>query len=242
MIYNLFIATVTSLISLVLPILLLLYMTIDNKKEIRKYTSQKKRSFEVSFATQTKSLKKNSPTPIKPKKIQNKPKIKPKPININKLFDDIDTKKYCKTTKKIKPKKQPKYKTTPISQQQKIKNQKSIDKINKMINATSTTTQINNQDAIYNEYRGKVNDIIQIKWIETISTHTNNNKAIVSIVIDKNGRITSYKIRQLSNSDAFNEKVKNFMDLLQQTKFPEYKNGKTFSIRLKLSEKTKDET
>ena len=60
---------------------------------------------------------------------------------------------------------------------------------------------ITQKDGIYDEFRGKVSDILDNNWQNTINT-VSGNEAEVIVGIDKLGNF-SYKIETLSYNDDF---------------------------------------
>jgi outer membrane biosynthesis protein TonB len=73
------------------------------------------------------------------------------------------------------------------------------------------------------EFWSYVSDKIMSKWNRTIATQ-DGLKGYATIRIDNKGHLT-YKNLKLSGNSLFDTKLKVFLDNLEYTKFPAYKNG-----------------
>ena len=89
---------------------------------------------------------------------------------------------------------------------------------------------ITQKDGVYDEFRGKISDILDKNWQETIDT-VSGNEAKVIISIDNLGNF-SYKIETLSYNDAFNAKLRDFLEEMKDIKFPSFKKGNIFSMQV----------
>ncbi len=82
----------------------------------------------------------------------------------------------------------------------------------------------------YNEYIGKISDMLDSKWQETPGTLPGNS-ATVTVSIDKFGNF-SYKIDELSYNNEFNAKLESFLESLKDETFPPYKLGDRITIKV----------
>ncbi len=221
-------------------------LCLDNSQsKVKKYTDIKKNFIEVSIS-ENKKIKKYIP---KKKKIVYKKKIIRKHIlkkteikkSIHKtnnllssLFKNINTAKYIKkvkdknVTKNIKINQNNRISQKRISLKQ--ENKKSATKIIKTLSLSNINANINKNAGEYNKYIGKIQDILDNKWQETPGTIAGNS-ATVTVKIDKFGNF-SYKIDTLSYNNEFNAKLQNFLESMQNEKFPSYKNGNYIEIKV----------
>jgi len=155
--------------------------------------------------------------------------------NLKSLFSTVKTDDY----KKIAEEKlvSHKAKASRLKKQIKEKSSKKKKKILKLIKnleLSHNVTGRSSKKGEYNEYIGKIQEIIDLKWQETAQTLP-GNKANVLIKIDKYGRF-SYKIEKLSYNNAFNNKLKEFLENLKYNKFPPYKKGRYIEIKIQFKD------
>ncbi len=236
------IASITIYIALIFSVLLCLN---NSQSRVKKYTDTKKNFIEVSIS-ENKKIKKYIPKKKKivykkriiKKHIRKKTKIK-KHIHktnnlLSSLFKNINTAKYIKkvkdenVTKNIKINQNNRIFQKRISLKQ--ENKKSATKIIKTLSLSNIDANINKNTGEYNKYIGKIQDILDSKWQETPGTIAGNS-ATVTVKIDKFGNF-SYKIDTLSYNNEFNAKLQNFLESMQNEKFPAYKNGNYIEIKV----------
>ncbi|MDR3178294.1 MAG: TonB C-terminal domain-containing protein [Campylobacteraceae bacterium] len=82
---------------------------------------------------------------------------------------------------------------------------------------------------IYDPFVGKIQDMLDGKWQETLYT-SSGAQAEVEIKINKNGDF-SYSIVTLSYNSDFNLKLKDFLDEMRQEHFPPYEGNGEFSMK-----------
>ncbi|MDR0407843.1 MAG: TonB C-terminal domain-containing protein [Campylobacteraceae bacterium] len=82
---------------------------------------------------------------------------------------------------------------------------------------------------IYDPFIGKIQDMLDEKWQDTIYTYS-GAQAEVEIKIDKVGSF-SYSIVTLSYNNEFNVKLKSFLDDMQKEHFPPYEGNGKFSMK-----------
>lgn len=87
---------------------------------------------------------------------------------------------------------------------------------------------------IYNEFLGKIEKQLVTLW--NTYTSLSGNDATIKITIDENGRLSEYRILELSYNDEFNQKVRDFENVLERTQFPKPPNGKPFTHKYKLQD------
>jgi len=222
-----------------------IYVLQTNAMKIAKYTASKKNLLNVTLVErqQEKVVKKKEEKVVKkvetvniekPKEVKKtvrgkksvaKPVVKPALKN---LFDKIDITKLPDETQRREKKIRKKIEKKIIDEVIKSK------KANKITKALEFEQQenliITQRDGVYDEFKGKVLDILDQKWQETIDT-VPGNEAKVIIGIDKLGNF-SYKIESLSYNDAFNGKLRDFLEAMKDVEFPPYTSGEMFNIQV----------
>ncbi len=202
------------------------------------YTSAKKSLLNVTLVEKKSKIHKKKRPKKRPKKakktrINKSPKVKKstkktakKSLSLQKLFDKIDTKDIKEPTQK-------KVKLSRKKRVVKTEKSKEIKKATQLVdNLELENQQLMNsaKEGIYDEYKGKIQEIIDKKWQTTIST-VSGAKATVVIYIDKFGRF-SYKIVKLSYNDAFNAKLMDFLENMQEEEFPPSPSGDIFKLQI----------
>lgn len=82
----------------------------------------------------------------------------------------------------------------------------------------------------YDEYIGEISNILDESWQKTLYI-SSEFKSVVKIWIDKNG-VFSFSIESLSYNNAFNEKVKFFLEEMKLKSFPPYKGNGKIELRV----------
>lgn len=220
----------------------------SNELHVKKYTSKKDDFLEVSIVqknhktTQIKEQKKpineikkqeliqKEQKQVEEVKVNENTEIKEKKSqpNVQNLFEKITlkpTKTIKKENKKIEKKNLPQKtnKASKIAQNLNFENSVSLNS--------------SNSSGEFDEFKGKIQEILQSHWASTIDT-IDGSSANVKIIIDKNGNF-SYDIVNLSYNNTFNEKLLAFLQQMQKVQFP--KNDKnvpflniTFSDKMEL--------
>ena len=217
------------------------YMLHSYNTKAIKYTASKKNLFSVTLVErrEKKVVKKrklkvvkkkttvNKPEPIPKKKTVRSKKSEIKP-DFKKLFEKIDIDKLPKQSQK----REKKIRKQVV--QKKVEEVVKIDKAKKILKALEFEQQenliITQKDGVYDEFRGKIADILDSYWQETIDT-VSGNKAIVIISIDKLGNF-SYKIEDLSYNDVFDAKLRDFLEKMRDIKFPPFQDGEIFNMKV----------
>jgi len=198
----------------------LLNVTLVERKE-KKVVKKKKQKVVKKKTTINKVKQKVKKKVVRAKKIESKPDLKSlfKKVKVDKL-PELTQKREKKVRKKIIKKN--------------IEEVVKEDKAKKITKSLEFEQQenliITQKDGVYDEFRGKISDILDKNWQETIDT-VSGNEAKVIISIDNLGNF-SYKIETLSYNDAFNAKLRDFLEEMKDIKFPSFKKGNIFSMQV----------
>ncbi len=217
------------------------YALQSHSTKIVKYTASKKNLLNVTLVERKKQkvIKKKKQKIVKKKTTVQKPKSAPKKKTVRakkvetkpdfkKLFGKIDLKKLPKESQKREKKVRKKVIQKEVEEVTKDNKAKKITKALEFEQQENImTTQ---RDGVYDEFRGKIADILDSSWQETIDT-VSGNVAKVVISVDKLGSF-SYKIETLSYNDAFNAKLRDFLEEMRDKEFPPFKNGEIFSMKV----------
>ncbi|WP_458701055.1 TonB C-terminal domain-containing protein [Sulfurospirillum sp. 1307] len=222
------------------------YTLESTKNKELKYTAQKKNLINITLVDRKKTtpkkvkkrkivekkttVKKEKKVVEKPKKVKSKT-VKSKP-DFKKLFSKINV-------DKIPEKKQKRVeKVRKKIEKKEVVEVKKSDVAKKIIKSLEFEKQENlivtSKDGIYDEFRGKIADILEANWQATIDT-VSGNEATVLISIDKFGNL-DYKIESLSYSDVFNAKLRDFLEEMKDTTFPAYKGTGVFKMKTKFKD------
>lgn len=195
----------------------LLNVTLVDRKEKKIVQNKKKRVVEKKS-----TVAKPKPTPKKKTIRAKEAKTKP---DFKKLFGKIDLSDIPKDSSKREKKVRQK-----VVKKEIVKSDKA-NKITKTLEFEEQESLITTQkDGVYDEFRGKISDILDLKWQETIDT-VSGSTAEVIIGIDKLGNF-SYKIDTLSYNNAFNAKLRDFLEEMQDEEFPPFKEGEIFRMKV----------
>lgn len=217
-----------------LIIVSIVYMLQSHNKKVVKYTASKKTPLVVTLVE-----RQEKKMPKKQKIVEKKttPSVEPKPTpkkkavevkksesrpDFKKLFGKIELEKLPKDTPKVEKKieKAPKsvksYKAKEITKALQLEKQGGI--------------VVSQRDGVFDEFRGKISDILDSRWQKTIDT-VSGSKAEVIVSIDKLGNF-SYKIEDLSYNSSFNAKLRSFLEEMQDVKFPPFEDGEIFNMKV----------
>lgn len=226
-------------------IILCAYMIQSNYTKNIKYTASKKNLLNVTLVER----KTTKQTVQKKKKIvknkttvnQEKPKAVKKTVrakksvtkpDLSKLFGKINVEKLPEETQKREQKVRKKIVKSEVEEVEKVDKAKKITK--SLDFAEQENLIITQKDGIYDEFRGKITDILDSNWQETVNT-VSGNEAEVVIGIDKFGNF-SYKIETLSYNDAFNAKLRDFLEEMKDIVFPVFQEGEIFYMKTKFKD------
>ena len=215
------------------------YMLQSHNTKTIKYTASKKTLLNVTLVErkEKKTIKKKKQKVVKKKITVNKPKPVPKKKTVRvkknetkpdfkKLFGKIDLDKLPKQSPKREKKVRKKFvqkKFEEVTKDDLAK--KAVDSLE--IEKQQVLKEIS-EDAIYDKFKGEVTDILYAHWQETIHMFE-GNIAVVSVKIDKLGNY-SYTIEKLSLNDAFNAKLRDFLEEMRVVEFPPFEGGKIFNM------------
>ena len=221
-----------------------IYMLQSHNTKIVKYTASKKNLLNVTLVErkEKKIVKKRKKKIVKKKTTVNKPKpvpkkktVRAKPTkkkktkpNFKKLFGNIKVDDLPKEN----PKREKKVRKKVV--QKEVEEVVKDEKAKKITKSLEFEQQENlviiQKDGVYDEFRGKIADILDSHWQETIDT-VSGNVAEVTIGVDKLGNF-SYKIETLSYNDAFNAKLRDFLEEMRDIEFPPFVNGEVFNMKV----------
>lgn len=222
------------IVSITLYIGIILSLTLylkSNDQIIKRYTSKKDDFLEIAIIDKNraknivkpakkkseKKVEKKSP-PKKEKKKSPPKTAKKKSVGVKSLFGKIKTKdiKTSKTSKK------PPAKQSRLKSAESKTSEKKSNKASKLASSLSLEeSPILSKSASsgeYDKFRGEVQEILDSHWNQTEDT-VEPASAEVKIDIDKNGNF-SYTIVNLSYNNAFNEKLREFLEKMKDVKFP----------------------
>jgi len=232
--------------SIVIYLLIMVGITLYLQERVTKkinYSSQKKTLLNITLVERKKvapkkqKKKRAKKKVVKKEKINKRPKVKKrvqkatkKRVSLQGLFEKIDTKKIPepkekrvqKSRKKVVVKKEVKKESTKakeLVENLKLENQQLI---------------VSAKDGIFDEFRGKVTEILDKNWQKTVDT-VSGNVAKVIIYVDKNGNF-SYKIVTLSYNDAFNAKLMDFLESMKEEEFPPFTEGDVFKMKVEFKD------
>lgn len=217
------------------------YMLKSHNAKIIKYTASKKNLLSVTLVErkEKKVVQKKKKKIVKKKKTIDKPKTSPKKKTVRakeaqtkpdfkKLFGKINLDNLPKES----PKREKKVRKKVVKKD--VEEVVKDDKAKKITKALEFEQQesliITQKDGVYDEFRGKIADILDSHWQETIDT-VSGNIAEVIIGVDKLGNF-SYKIETLSYNDAFNAKLRDFLEEMQDIEFPPFQEGEIFNMKV----------
>ncbi len=222
-----------------LVVLLGIFMLQSHNTKTIKYTASKKNLLNVTLVErkEKKTVQKKKKKIVKKKKTVNKPKPKKETVrtknidtkpDFKKLFGKIDLDKLPKESQKREKKIRKKVVKKEIEEVVKDDKAKKITKALEFEKQESLI--ITQKDGVYDEFRGKIADILDSHWQETIDT-VSGNIAEVTIGVDKLGNF-SYKIETLSYNDAFNAKLRDFLEEMRDIEFPAFVGGEIFNMKV----------
>ena len=207
-----------------------IYMLQSHNTKTIKYTASKKNLLNVTLVERKDKKivkKKKKQKIVKKKTTVNKPKIvakkktvraKPaeKKLDFKKLFGNINLDKLPKESPKREKKVRKKIVQKEVEEVVKVNKAKKITKTLEFEQQESLI--ITQNSGIYDEFIGKVQDLLYLKWEETVGGFP-GVKATVIIGIDKFGNF-SYKIDELSYNNAFDARLISFLEDMKLEKFP----------------------
>ncbi len=187
----------------------------DPKKTVQKKPQPKK------------EIKQEEPKPVEPE--QPKPKkVIPK---VSDLFSSV-------TTEKIVPKKEKKPEIdkkllSKLSKQTERKKVTNTNAATSMMKKIEITSQSSSTSPDVNEYLAKIQAIIYEQFYPPMNSA--GESAVISIRLDRFGKLISYKVLRYSGNDLFNAEVDRLERRLKRLTFAKHPEGKTESIKIILT-------
>ena len=242
-IYNIIGFLIASVFYLAVLIFVGFYLQETIRKNI-KYTATKNVVLDITLVEKKSKPKRDVRKKIKKhakkiKKIASKPVQKKhkststKKISLQGLFKKVNIKNIKEPTVK---RSEPKRRKIISAQKQQEKNITKNDakKIVKSLNFENKKNIISSKDGVYDKFKGKITQILDENWQNTIDT-ISGNSATVTVIIDKFGTF-SYKIEKLSYNDDFNSKLRDFLEVMKDKEFPPFVDGEIFKIQVEFKD------
>lgn len=238
-------------LSLYMGIIFGIFFYLGHSQEfIQRFTSKKDDFLDVTLVQ-----RKVTPTPVKKKKRIIKKKAEPKRVvkptpktkstpkaakkqsaDLKNLFKSIDTSKLAdpapisapkpKAQSRLKPSKKPAAEVVPKDDAKNLTASLELE--------TKPVTMVSQSKGTYDPYRGKISEILDGHWQETIDT-VSGAEAKVSVTVDYQGSF-SYTIVSMSYNDAFNAKLRDFLEAMREEDFPPYMEGESLSMTIKFKD------
>jgi protein TonB len=216
---------------------------------IERYTSKKDSFMDIVLVARPQEKPKSTPKVAQVKQPTQETKPEPKPkdsttksaqqkptqqTNVRDLFSSIDTSKLNKVADipTPKPKEQSRLKPNDSQSATKELPQKKASSLVAGMEF-ETASQEQSSTGIYDEYRGRITELLQGHWNETPDT-TAGAEGTVLITIDTFGNF-SYSIERLSYNNTFNAKLRDFLERMKSINFPPSpeNNGMRMNITFK---------
>ena len=175
--------------------------------------------------------------PAEPKKEIVKQAAKKETADLQDLFKSIDTSKLAKEAAPIsvaKPKVQSRLKPTTKAIVETVPQEKAKNLTASLELETKPVSMLSQSQGVYDPYRGKISEILDAYWQETIDT-VSGAEAKVTVTIDYQGSF-SYTIVSMSYNDAFNAKLRDFLETMRDKDFPPYMGGEFLSMTIKFKD------
>ncbi len=221
--------------------LFLILNTSQKKKNVDSYGFKQKTIYEIELFEDTKFNKVKSQKDIKEHKSKSLIKKTFKKDGTTSKVDGAKFKSLFAKASKSSKKVSSKYGQTKNRDlasrkygQGRIKEQN----INDLFNDVKKMNSTNNSLKKYDEYYSKIVRIMTNEWNSYIKMK-GNHQGVVLVNIDRNGILSSYKIKKLSSNQKFNVSLKYFLKYLSQKKFPvslDGSNKKEIEVIFKIKE------
>ncbi len=228
---------------------LVLFISIVLQQEKLKQFALKKDNY-ISVSINMEALNKKTYKKEKKKEIKKKPQPKkeikqeePKPVAIEKpkpqkvipkVSDLFSTVK----TEKIVPKKEKKPEIdkkllSKLSKQTERKEVTDANAATSMMKKIEITSESASTSPDVNEYLAKIQAIIYEQFYPPMNSA--GESAVISIRLDRFGKLVSYKVLRYSGNDLFNSEVDRLESRLKRLTFAKHPEGKTESIKIILT-------
>ncbi len=207
-----------------------------NMEALNKKQYKKEKKKEIQKKPQPKKEIKQEKPKEKPKPMTRPtetPKVQPKQVvpKVSDLFSAIQTEKIV-PKKEIKPEIDKKLlsKLSKQTQKKEITEENAATSMMKKIEITSESASTSPD---VNEYLAKIQAIIYEQFYPPINSA--GESAIISIRLDRFGKLISYRVLTYSRSDLFNSEVDRLESRLKRLTFVKHPEGKTEDIKIILT-------
>lgn len=223
----------------------LIFYLAHSQEWVQRFSSKKESFLDITLVERPKPKqqqeKKPAPKPAPPKPAPEpkpkqpeppQPKPAPQEANVRDLFRGIDT----ATLEEPKPIPAPKPKTQNRAQETQktppTTTNTPSDSASKLVSSLEleSTPQEARSKGTYDPFLGEITELLEGYWQETIDT-VSGAEATVSIRIDHEGNF-SYSIVTLSYNNAFNAKLRDFLEQMRSVTFPPYEEGDAISLTI----------
>lgn len=219
------------------------YFLAQHNAKLLKYTANKKNLLTVTLiepqtrqkvpqkikkvVKKIETVNKETPKEVKKTKRAEKVSKEVKKPDFKNLFSKIDLTKVSEETQQRKTIVRKKVEKKSINEVLKVQKAKEITKSLELQKQETIISPAS--EGVYDAFKGRVSDILHSRWQETVDT-VSGTVARVTIMIDNLGRF-SYEIESLSYNDAFNAKLRNFLEEMRDEDFPPYTDGGVFVMK-----------
>ncbi len=203
-----------------------------NMEALNKKNYKKEKKPEIKKKPQPKKeIKQEAPKPIEKPVEPEKPKPQKVVPKVSDLFSSVKT-------EKIVPKKEPKPEInkkllSKLSKQTERKEVTEANAATSMMKKIEITSESASTSPDVNEYLAKIQAIIYEQFYPPMNSA--GESAIVSIQLDRFGKLVSYKVLRYSGNDLFNSEVDRLERRLKRLTFGKHPEGKTESIKIILT-------
>ncbi len=227
------------------------YMMSSHKATIKNYTSKKdpinvalierkkndsdKLKDERKKEEIVKPVEKPVEKPAEEKKVASSNKETVKSHSLRGLFEDINTSKLPPDAKEQKKDQKQPTRVKPNKDETKEKSESVGSKIANSLNFSEQKHLVDTQKGgEHDPFIGRVQEILEEHWQKTVDTE-NGNVAKVVIKVSNKG-VFSYKIVSLSYNASFNNKLKEFLKVMESIEFPQYDKGNLFEMQVEFKD------
>lgn len=223
---------------------------VSQQEWIERFSSQKDDFMDIVLVDREdspapkKSITKPSPPAPKPKPKPQVPEKKSEPAkkesstkplaNVKDLFRGVDTSTLEEPSEIPQPNPKNQSRLKPEKTEKKAENKPSVS-------ASKLVGSLEFEEAgeakslgTYDPFKGKISELLDGYWQQTIDT-ISGVEATVKIGVDGDG-IFSYSIVSLSYNNAFNAKLRDFLERMKNVSFPPYSGDGTMYMNIKFKD------
>ncbi len=203
---------------------------VERKKNDSEKLKEERKKEEIQ-----KPVEKPVEKPAEEKKVASSPKETVKSQSLRGLFEDINTSKLPPEAKEQKKTQTAPTRVKPNKDETKEKSESAASKIANSLNFSEQKHLVDSKKGgEYDPFIGKVQEILEENWQKTIDTENGNVAKVVIKVSDKG--TFSYKIVSLSYNNDFNNKLKEFLKVMEGVEFPKYEKGPLFEMQVEFKD------